>query len=40
MSYYYNLAGQRFELPERSLEPPDCWREDAETEENEGDGGQ
>lgn len=23
MSYYYNTAGQRFELPERPLEPPD-----------------
>ena len=25
MSYYYNGAGQRYELPERPLEPPDCW---------------
>ena len=23
MNYYYNAAGQRFELPERPLEPPD-----------------
>ena len=32
MSYYYNLAGQRFELPERSLEPPaavaEGWEQD------------
>lgn len=27
MSYYYNTAGQRFALPERPLEPPDCWGE-------------
>lgn len=25
MSYYYNSAGQRFLLPERPLELPDCW---------------
>lgn len=25
MSWYYNAAGQRCELPERPLEPPDCW---------------
>ena len=24
MSHYYNAAGQRFDLPERPLEPPDC----------------
>lgn len=24
ISYYYNGAGQRFPLPERPLEPPDC----------------
>lgn len=29
MAYYYNAAGQRFALPERPLEPPDCWGEDA-----------
>lgn len=29
MAYYYNTAGQRFTLPERPLEPPDCWLEDA-----------
>ena len=23
--YYYNGAGQCFPLPERPLEPPDCW---------------
>lgn len=28
MSCYYNTAGQRFPLPERNLEPPDCWREE------------
>lgn len=27
MGYYYNAAGQRFILPERALEPPDCWEE-------------
>lgn len=26
MAWYYNGAGQRYELPERPLEPPDCWR--------------
>lgn len=26
--YYYNTAGQRFILPERPLEPPDCWAEE------------
>lgn len=25
MSWYYNAAGQRCELPEGPLEPPDCW---------------
>lgn len=29
MAYYYNMAGQRFTLPEQPLEPPDCWGEDA-----------
>ncbi len=24
MSYYYNTAGQRFDLPERPLEPPEA----------------
>ena len=28
MSYYYNTAGQRFFLPEQSLEPSDCWGEE------------
>lgn len=28
MSYYYNTAGQRFDLLERPLEPPDCWTEE------------
>lgn len=28
VSFYYNGAGQRFGLPERPLEPPDCWVED------------
>lgn len=33
--YYHNMAGQRFELPERPLEPPDCWRcEDGYDEED------
>lgn len=26
--YYYNMIGQRFILPERPLEPPDCWAEE------------
>lgn len=26
MAWYYNGAGQRYELPERPLEPPDYWR--------------
>lgn len=26
MTWYYNGAGRRYELPERPLEPPDCWR--------------
>lgn len=26
--YYYNAAGQCFPLPERPLEPPDCWGEE------------
>ena len=29
MSCYYNGAGQRFRLPERLLEPPDCWAQEA-----------
>lgn len=38
MSYYYNSAGQRFDLPERPLEPPDCRREKlGEPEEEEYD---
>lgn len=28
MSYYCNTAGRRFALPERHLEPPDCWTEE------------
>lgn len=37
MSFYYNGAGQRFELPERSLEPPDCWRDDPNCEDEDVD---
>ncbi len=33
--YYYDMAGRGRELPERSLEPPDCWREGPEEEEDE-----
>lgn len=33
MSYYYNSAGQRFDLPERPLEPPDCWGSEEPEEE-------
>lgn len=25
LSYYTNMAGQRFGLPDRPLEPQDCW---------------
>lgn len=32
MSYYYNAAGQRFPLPERPLEPPDCREPEVEPE--------
>lgn len=32
--YYYNMAGQRFILPERQLEPPDCWAEEEPKDEN------
>lgn len=32
MSYYCNAAGQRFELPERPLEPPDCREPEVEQE--------
>ena len=28
MAYYYNQAGYRGPLPERALEPPDCWGEE------------
>ncbi len=38
MSYYQNGAGQRFDLPEQPLEPPDCWHEESgEPEEDEYD---
>lgn len=38
MSWAYNAAGQKIWLPERPLEPPDCWREDpGEPEEEEYD---
>lgn len=30
MSWAYNAAGRKIWLPERPLEPPDCWREDPE----------
>lgn len=26
--WYWNAAGQRFALPERELESPDCWKEE------------
>lgn len=26
--YYTNMAGQRFQLAERPIEPPDCWEEE------------
>lgn len=32
--YYHNMAGKRFILPERRLEPLDCWGEE-EIENNE-----
>lgn len=34
MPNYWNAAGQCFPLPERPLEPPDCW---GETEGEESD---
>lgn len=38
MAYWYNAAGYRGELPERSLEPPDCWIEEpAEPDDEEYD---
>lgn len=42
MREYWNAAGQHFPLPERPLEPPDCWgpqftRGDEIDEENEED---
>lgn len=37
MMYYYNTAGQRFALPERPLEPPDCWGEEPDEPEAEYD---
>lgn len=27
---YYNQAGQCFRLPDRPLEPPDCWGDKSE----------
>lgn len=27
---YMNAAGQRFALPERLLEPSDCWQKEVE----------
>lgn len=35
MSWYYNPAGQRRALYDRPLEPPDCWQEGADNEEEE-----
>lgn len=33
--YYYNMIGQRFDLPERPLEDPECFRpEQTEDEED------
>jgi len=26
--HYINTAGQRFPLPERPSEPPDCWEKE------------
>lgn len=34
MSYYTNMAGQRFGLPERALKPGDCWREEPSKEKH------
>lgn len=33
--YYYNAVGQRFTLPERPLEPPDCWAEEGQEDDGE-----
>ena len=41
MSWAYNAAGRKIWLPERPLEPPDCWREesgDLEEEEYDREG--
>lgn len=35
--YYYNMAGQRFTLRERPLEPQDCWAEEDPDDEEEYD---
>lgn len=37
MSYYYNTAGYRLILPERPLEPPDCWADEEQEDEEEYD---
>ena len=37
MAYYYNQAGYRGPLPERALEPTDCWGETVEDKEDEND---
>lgn len=38
---YYNAAARCFDLPERPLEPPDCWEEElAEFYEEEYDRGE
>ena len=33
--FYTNMAGQRFPLPERPLEPPDCFEEAVEPNQEE-----
>ncbi len=35
--YYYNGAGQRFPLPERAPEPPNCFEESLEASREECD---
>lgn len=34
MPNYWNAAGQCFPLPEQALEPPDCWGEEVESDDD------
>ena len=37
MAYYANAAGQMFLLPERPIEPPDCWVDEVNEEDEDDD---